>query len=168
MSALCNVSLTALIGYFPFPVNGPSSERHVFSNVMDSGLATSLTSSRRAHRCISGVPWTFAPWGSLSGLQPRGLCPVWGTSLWSRGTAWREMNNRDKVLWEDHNTHSSSCCTACWVRKEVGPGKKREWWKCMFSFVFIFCYSTVLLLICLELNLFLQVALCAIYFPPVH
>lgn len=38
----------------------------------------------------------------------------------------------------------------------------------MFSFGFISCYSTALLLIGIKLNLFLQIALCAVYFSPVH
>lgn len=93
-----------------------------------------------------------------------GLSPVWGTSLWSRGTAWRERNNRDKVLREDHNTDSSSCCAACWVRSEVEHCKKREWWKFMFSFGFISWYSTALLLIGSKLNLFSQIVFVPLIF----
>ena len=56
---------------FPlFQSVGTSLDYHDFSNRMDSGLATSSTSSLGTRRCIYQVPWTCAPSGSLDGLEP--------------------------------------------------------------------------------------------------
>lgn len=59
----------AYVFFFPSQ-RGPYTRRHEFSDMMDSGLATSLASSVRIHRCISSGLRDLCTSKSLDGLKP--------------------------------------------------------------------------------------------------
>ena len=75
---------------FPFFQSlGTSSDCHDFSNIMESGLATTSPSSLRTLGCISSGPMDFCTFGfcrrsrTWSSLTARGILPSWSPSCQS-------------------------------------------------------------------------------------
>ena len=78
-----------------------------------------------------------------------GPYPMGGTSCWSKGTAWRGRNSRNKVLRIDQNSHPLALLRGKEVENSWGKlslGRREEWAKPNFRFCFMSHYPTLSLI----------------------